>query len=100
MVPIEPTCSSEGRMAGEGNLFGGEEDADLHTTLALDLGSARKDEGRLVEIRFAGEGLHLVGGKAAGIGKDSEGVAFKRGFGKDIDLREVVRAVGRCGSCG
>src|SRR5260370_27033100 len=100
MVPIEPTCSSEGRMAGEGNLFGGEEDANLHAALALDLGSAREDEGRLAEIRFAGQGLHLGCGEAAGIGEDSERVAFKGILGEDIDLGEVICAVSGWGSCG
>ena len=87
-------------MAGEGNLFGGEEDADVDAALAFDLGCAREDEGGLVEVGLAREGLHLVGGEAAGIGEDSEGVAFKGIFGEDIDLGEVVGAVGCRRGCG
>jgi hypothetical protein len=87
-------------MAGERDLFGGKEDANLHAMLALDLGSARKDEGRLVEIGLAGEGLHLGGGEASGIGEDSKGVAFKGILGENIDLREVIGAMGGRGDCG
>src|SRR5882757_11179249 len=100
MVPVEPACSAEGRMAGEGDLFSGEEDANLNAMLALDLGNARKDEGRLVEVGFASESLHFGGGEASGIGEDSKGVAFKGILGEDIDLREVIGAMGGRGDCG
>jgi hypothetical protein len=87
-------------MSREGDLFCGEEDANLHAAFLFDLGSAGENEGRLAEIGLAGERLHLTGGEAAGIGEDGEGVAFKRCFGEDIDLREVVCAVGRLWGCG
>ena len=87
-------------MAGEGNFFGGEEDADLHAAFAFDFGGARKDEGGFAEVGLAGDGLHLFGGEAAGVAEDGEGVAFKRSFGEDIDLGKVVGAVGGAGCCG
>ena len=77
-----------------------EEDADLNAAFAFDLRGAGKNEGGLAEVGLAGEGLHLVGGEAAGIGEDGEGVAFERVFGEDIDLGEVVGAVGGRRSCG
>ena len=100
VVAIQPACGAKRGMAGKGNFFGGEKDAHLHTTLTLDLGSARKDEGRLAEIGFAGEGLHLVSGEAAGIGEDSQGIAFQWIFGEDVDLCIVVCTVSSRGSCG
>src|SRR5260370_29940101 len=100
MVAVKPTCGAKGRVAGEGDLFGGEEDANLHAALALDLGSAREDEGRLAEVGFAGEGLHLGGREAAGIGEDSESIAFKGVLGEDIDLRDVINTVSRLGGSG
>jgi hypothetical protein len=87
-------------MAGEGDLLRGEEDADVDAAFAFNLGSAWEDEGRLAEIGLAGEGLHLGGGEAACIAEDRESVAFERIFGEDIDLREVVGAVGGLWSCG
>ena len=99
MVAVEPGCGAKRRVAGERNFFGGEKNAHLHTMLAFDFGRARKDEGGLAEISFAGEGLHLVCGEAAGISEDGESVAFERIFGEDIDLRVIVCAMSRRGRC-
>ena len=61
---------------------------------------ARKDKGGLVQIGFAGKRLHLFRREAACIGKDSQGIAFKRILSEDIELGEVVGAVCRVGCCG
>ena len=94
MVPVEPACSAERGMAGEGDFFRGEEDADLDAAFAFDLRGAREDEGGLAEVGLAGEGLHLFGREAAGVGEDGEGVAFEGALGEDVDLGVVVGAVG------
>ena len=79
-------------MAGEFELFLHGEDADLDAALALDLRLAREDEGGLAEVGLAGEGLHLLGGEAAGVGEDGERVAGESALGEDVYLRVVEGA--------
>src|SRR5215813_13873562 len=97
VIPVEPACRAEGWMTGERDFSASEKDAHLHTAFALNFGRARKDEGRLAEVCFAGESQHLVRGNAARIGENGEGVALQWILGEDIDLGEVVSAVSRCG---
>ena len=81
-------------MAGETEFFFGGEDADLHAVFAFDVGRAREDEGGLGEVGLAGEGLHLGGGEASGIGEDGEHVASEWSFSEDVDLGVVEGAWG------
>jgi len=80
-------------MSGEWELLLGSEDPDADAMLFLNLGFAGKNEGGFGEVGLAGEGLHLVCGKAACISEDGELIAFERALGEDVDLSVVVCTV-------
>ncbi len=66
-------ASGEDAQAGEGALVG----RLLH-------------EDRFGEIHLAGDGLHLIVGKAVAIGEDRERIAFEAGVGENVESVETV----------
>src|ERR1700677_348986 len=99
VIPIEPTGGAERGMAGKGNLFGSEEDANVNTAFAFKLRCTRKNEGGFAEVGLASEGLHLRGGEAARIWKNGERIAFEGTLGEDVYLCEVEATLCRERSC-
>src|SRR5271163_1206480 len=55
MIQIEPASGAQRWMAGERDLFGSEEDADLNAAFAFDLRSAWQDEGGFTEVGLASQ---------------------------------------------
>jgi hypothetical protein len=96
MVPVKPACGAEGWMTGKFELFLNCEDADVDAAFAFDLGLAGGDEGGLAEVSLAGEGLHLFGREAAGVGEDGEWISGESALGEDVDLG-VVESSRWCG---
>lgn len=79
--------AADGRVAGEGDLGGGEEDVDLARGVCGGVGDV-VDEDCLGEVEFAGNGLFLVlgwFGARCGDGDDGEGVAAEAGAGEDVE---------------
>lgn len=75
------------RVAGEGDLGGGEEDVDLAGCVCGRVGDV-VDKDCLGEVEFAGDGLLLVlgwFGARGGDGDDGEGVAAEAGAGEDVE---------------
>jgi len=84
VVAVQPGGGAEGGMAGEGELFLRGEDADVDAAFLFDREWAGEDEGGFGEVGFAGDLLHVIGGEAARVGEDGEGVAFEGALGEDV----------------
>ena len=73
-------------MAGERQLGLGREDADLGGMCRI---AWRQDEGRLGQVEFGGDGLHLAGAKAHGVQNDGQRIAAELPVGEDVDGDEL-----------
>jgi hypothetical protein len=81
---------SEDRMAGEGELVHGREDADPRVAARL----GRVDVDGLGQVQLAGERLQCLFGELARVGEDGEAVALERSVREDV--REYVAKGRHC----
>lgn len=103
MKEMQPACSSECRMTGEGKLFVRREDADTHAFVAVAFRILRRNyEGCFGEVGLTRDGLHLCVGEAATIVEDSEWIALEWMLGKDIEngVIELARHDSSLGEAG
>ena len=74
-------------MPGKRQFFLHGKDADSSAGI-LAGGLAGKNERRLREVSFAGDGLHLLSGKASSVENDGERIAAQSAIGENVNLHQ------------